>query len=213
MTQPRHSAETVLFVHGLYMTGLELGLLRRRVSQAGFETQQFHYHTVLESVAENARKLADYIARLDAESVHLVGHSLGGMVILRMFEIGVVIPSGRVVLLGSPVRGSVAARSMTQKNWGWLLGQSGPDGLAEEHNPVWNQSRELGVLIGTGGTGFGLPRPELTGVHDGVVTAEETRLPGATDQIALDVHHTSMLFRPEVAEQVIQFLKTGKFEH
>ncbi|HET7396735.1 MAG TPA: alpha/beta hydrolase [Gammaproteobacteria bacterium] len=205
--------ETVVFVHGLYMTGLEMALLRRRVSQAGFDTHQFHYHTVLESVDANAKHLADYITKLDASTVHLVGHSLGGMVILRMFESGVRIPPGRVVLMGSPVRGSMAARNLTQKNWGWLLGQSGPDGLADTHDPVWDQSRELGVFIGTGGTGFGLPRPELTGVHDGVVTAEETQLPGATDQIALPVHHTSMLFQPEVAEQVIQFLKQGRFKH
>lgn len=211
MTQPDKA--TVVFVHGLYMTGLEMSLLRRRVSHAGFDVHQFHYHTMLESVTENARKLADYIAKLDAKTMHLVGHSLGGIVILRMFETGAAIPPGRVVLMGSPVRGSIAARSMTEKNWGWLLGQSGPDGLAEEHEPVWDGKRELGVLVGIGGPGFGLPRPELTGPHDGVVTAEETRLPGAADQIALDVRHTSMLFKPEVAEQVTQFLKKGRFKH
>lgn len=204
--------ETVVFVHGLYMTGLEMALLRRRVSQAGFDTHQFHYHTVLESVDANAKHLADYIAKLDASTVHLAGHSLGGMVILRMFESGVRIPPGRVVLMGSPVRGSTAARNLTQKNWGWLLGQSGPDGLAEQHEPVWDGRRELGVLIGTAGPGFNLPRPGLGEPNDGVVAAEETQLPGATDQIALDVHHTSMLFNPEVAEQVIQFLKIGKFQ-
>lgn len=207
------NTETVVFVHGLYMTGLELGMLRRRVSQAGFEARQFHYHTVLEPLRVNAQRLADYIADLESDTVHLVGHSLGGLVILRMFEAGAKIPPGRVVLMGSPVRGSVAARNMTEKNWGWLLGQSGPDGLAEAHDPVWNQQRELGILVGVGGPGFGLPRPELTGPHDGVVTAEETRLPGATDQIALDVRHTSMLFKPEVADQVTEFLKKGKFRH
>ncbi|MGH8401004.1 MAG: esterase/lipase family protein [Gammaproteobacteria bacterium] len=204
---------TVVFVHGLYMTGLEMGLLRRRVSQAGFETHQFHYHSVLESVNANAQHLTDYIAKLDASTVHLVGHSLGGLVILRMFESGAKIPAGRVVLLGTPVRGSIAARNLTQKNWGWLLGQSGPDGLAEEHESVWDGERELGVLIGTGGYGFGLPRSDLPVPHDGVVAAEETCLSGATDQITLDVHHTSMLLKPEVAEQVIHFLKTGEFEH
>ncbi|MGH8371416.1 MAG: esterase/lipase family protein [Gammaproteobacteria bacterium] len=211
MTQT--SKETVVFVHGLYMTGLEMALLRRRVSQAGFETHQFHYHTVLESVNANAQRLADYIAKLDLQTVHLVGHSLGGVVILRMFESSAKFPPGRVVLMGSPVRGSVAARSMTRKNWGWLLGQSGPKGLAEEHDPVWNSRRELGILVGTAGQGFNLPRPELAEPNDGIVSADETRLPGATDQIALDVHHTSMLFKSEVAEQVIQFLKRGKFKH
>ncbi|HEX5340706.1 MAG TPA: alpha/beta hydrolase [Gammaproteobacteria bacterium] len=210
---PPTSKATVVFVHGLYMTGLEMGLLRRRVSQAGFETHQFHYHTVLESVKANARHLADYLAKLDVKTLHLVGHSLGGLVILRMFETGAQIPPGRVVLMGSPVRGSVAARSMTQHHWGWLLGQSGPDGLAEEHDPVWNQRRELGVLIGTGGTGFGLPRPELTGVHDGVVEAAETRLIGAADYAEIQTSHTGLLFNYEVAEQAIQFLETGLFKH
>lgn len=210
---PPDTRETVVFVHGLYMTGLELGLLRLRVAQAGFETHQFHYHTVLEPVRANAQRLAEFVAGLGASALHLVGHSLGGLVILRMFELGAKVPPGRVVLMGSPVRGSSAARSLTQKNWGWLLGQSGPGGLAEEHDPVWNQERDLGVLIGTAGSGFNLPRPELPEPHDGVVSAVETQLPGATDQIALDVHHTSMLFRPEVAEQVTYFLKRGKFEH
>lgn len=203
--------ETVVFVHGLYMTGLELGLLRLRVSQAGFDTQQFRYHTVLEPVHANARHLADYIAGLDATTLHLVGHSLGGLVILRMFELGVKIPPGRVVLMGSPVRGSIAARSIAQKNWGWLLGQSGPGGLAEEREPVWSGERELGVLVGTAGPGFGLPHPELPRPHDGLVAVEETRIPGATDQVELDVHHTGMVFSAEVAEQVIAFLRTGAF--
>ena len=132
--------------------------------------------------------------------------------LFRSFELGVKIPPGRVVLMGAPVRGSIAARSMTQKNWGWLLGQSGPDGLADEHEPVWNGERELGVLVGTAGPGIGLPHPELPEPHDGLVAVEETRIPGATDQVELDVHHTGMVFSSEVADQVIEFLQTGGFK-
>jgi len=202
---------TVVFVHGLYMTGLELGLLRLRVAQDGFQTHQFHYHTVLEPVRKNAARLADYIAQLDATRLHLVGHSLGGLVILRMFEMNSKIPPGRIVLMGSPVRGSLAARNMVHRNWGWLLGQSGAEGLAEEHEPVWNRERELGVLVGTAGQGFRLTHPELPEPHDGLVAVQETRISGATDMIELDVHHTGMLFSQEVAEQVIGFLNTGHF--
>jgi pimeloyl-ACP methyl ester carboxylesterase len=202
---------TVVFVHGLYMTGLELGLLRRRVSQDGFQTQVFHYHTVLEPVAENARRLASYIQQLNVTTLHLVGHSLGGLVILRMFEMHPDIPPGRVVLMGSPVRGSVAARNMVDRNWGWLLGQSGADGLAEEHEPVWDSQRELGVLVGTAGPGLRLTHPDLPEPHDGLVSVQETQIPGATDSIELDVHHTGMLFSQAVADQVIGFLNNGHF--
>jgi pimeloyl-ACP methyl ester carboxylesterase len=204
---------TVVFVHGLYMTGLEMGLLRLRVSQDGFQTQIFHYHTVLAPVAENARRLADYLRQVDATALHLVGHSLGGLVILRMFEEPAEIPPGRVVLMGSPVRGSTAARNMVNRNWGWLLGQSGTEGLAEEHEPVWNSDRELGVLVGTAGPGLRLTHPELPEPHDGLVAVQETQISGATDSIELDVHHTGMLFSQAVAEQVIGFLNNGRFRH
>jgi pimeloyl-ACP methyl ester carboxylesterase len=205
------SKGTVVFVHGLYMTGLELGLLRMRVAQDGFQTHIFHYHTVLEPVRENARRLAEFITRLEATTLHLVGHSLGGLVILRMFEMHPDIPSGRVVLMGSPVRGSIAARNIVDKNWGWLLGQSGADGLAEEHQPVWDSQREMGVLVGTAGPGLRLTHPDLPEPHDGLVSVQETQIPGATDTVELDVHHTGMLFSQEVADQVISFLNNGHF--
>ncbi|MGH8398672.1 MAG: esterase/lipase family protein [Gammaproteobacteria bacterium] len=205
--------ETVVFVHGLYMTGLELSLLRLRVGQAGFETHQFHYHTVLEPVRANAQRLADYIAGLNAVTLHLVGHSLGGLVILRMFELGTKIPPGRVVLLGSPIKGSQAARNLVARNLGWILGQSGQDGLAEEYEPHWNSHRELGVLAGTGGFGLNPLRPDLPEPHDGLVAVEETRLAGAAETIEVNATHTSLLFGNEVAEQTITFLKNGRFQH
>lgn len=203
--------ETVVFVHGLYMTGLELSLLRLRVAQAGFETHQFHYHTVLEPVRINAQRLADYVSGLKVKTLHLVGHSLGGLVILRMLESGSEIPPGRVVLLGAPVKGSLAARNLVAKHLGWILGQSGPDGLAAEFDPHWQDQRELGVIAGTGGFGLNPLRPDLPEPHDGIVSVEETRLVGATDYVAVNTTHTGLLFNPEVAQQVIVFLQSGGF--
>ncbi len=205
------SKGTVVFVHGLYMTGLELGVLRLRVGQDGFQTHTFHYHTVLVPVRENAGRLLDYLRQLDASMLHLVGHSLGGLVILRMFELHPELPPGRVLLMGSPVRGSAAARNMVNRHWGWLLGQSASGGLAEEHEPVWDQDRELGVLVGTAGPGLRPRNPELPEPHDGLVSVQETRIPGATDMVELEVHDTGMLFSREVADQVIGFLNLGHF--
>lgn len=203
---------TVVFVHGLYMTGLELSLLRLRVGQAGFKTHQFNYHTVLEPVRANAQRLADYIVGLKAETVHVVGHSLGGLVILRMFESGAEIPPGRVVLLGSPVKGSHTARELVAKHLGWILGQSGPDGLVEEYDPKWNGQRKLGVIAGTGGFGLNPLRPDLPEPHDGLVAVEETRLAGASDYVEVKTTHTGLLFNPEVAERAIAFLNVGRFK-
>ncbi|MGH8278077.1 MAG: esterase/lipase family protein [Gammaproteobacteria bacterium] len=203
--------ETVVFVHGLYMTGVEMTLLRWRVGHAGYDSRQFHYHTLLEPVRADAERLADFIASLDAQTLHLVGHSLGGLVILRLFELGAEVPPGRVVLLGSPVNGSRAARQLVARHLGWILGQSGPDGLLEESNPSWGGSRELGVIAGTNGFSVNPFRSELAGPNDGLVSVEETRLSGAADYAEVVATHTGLLFDPQAAEQVLQFLQAGRF--
>ena len=205
-------AETVVFVHGLYMTGLELGLLRRRVEAAGFATQRYQYHSLLRSVDENAMLLADHLKGVEAEQLHLVGHSLGGMVILRMFQRGVTLPSGRVIFMGSPVRGSLAAQNLRDKGWGFLLGRSGPEGLTVPHSAEWKESRELGVIAGTHQFSLNPFRPAIPTPHDGMVSVEETRIAGAKDSIELHLAHTTMLFSEKLADQVSAFLREGQFK-
>jgi len=79
-------AEKVVFVHGLYMIGLELTLLRHRVARTGFETRQFSYRSLSRGLDENARELGVFLGGLPVTQLHLVAHSLGGLVICRMFE-------------------------------------------------------------------------------------------------------------------------------
>ena len=205
--------ETVIFVHGLYMVGAELSLLRRRVEAAGFGTRLFRYHSLLRSVDENAMLLADHLKGVSGEGLHLVGHSLGGMVILRMFQRGVTLPQGRVIFMGSPVRGSLAAKNLRDKGWGFLLGRSGPEGLEALHEAEWKEPRELGVIAGTHQFSLNPFHPAISTPHDGMVSVEETRIAGAKDSVELPLAHTTMLFSEKLAEQVSAFLKDGKFRH
>lgn len=204
--------ETVVFIHGLYMTGVEFGLLRRRVEGAGFATRLYHYHSLLRSVDENAMLLADHLKGVEAERLHLVGHSLGGLVILRMFQRGVSLPPGRVVFMGSPVRGSQAAQHLRDRGWGFLLGRSGPEGLNLPNEAAWTETRELGVIAGTHAFSINPLLPRLPEPHDGMVAVEETRITGAKDSIELHLAHTTMLFSTQLAEQVSGFLREGEFK-
>lgn len=207
-------SETVVFVHGLWMNGLELALLRKRVRTAGFAVRQFRYHTVKNSVDENARELAAYLATLD-EPVNLVGHSLAGLVILRALEI---IGDGRVervVLMGSPVRGSRAARRMRKLPFGArLLGRSAEDpGLIDGYEGGWKGPQAIGILAGTGRFGLGRLFGPLPVPNDGTVAVEETKLDGAADTVLVNATHTSMVVSKAVAWQVIHFLAEGCFDH
>ena len=59
--------------------------------------------------------------------------------------------------------------------------------------------------------GLGRLLSDLPEPNDGTVAVDETFLEGARDHIVLDVSHTQMLFSAEVAAQVVQFLREGRF--
>ena len=206
------SREAVVLVHGLWMHGLIMRWLAKRLQEAGYLTREFSYHTVSHSVDENANALRNFIKDIDADRIHLVGHSLGGIVILHMLNRYPETVSGRVVLLGSPLRGSRVAAAMASKGLGRLLGKSQDGGLVEPAEfGEWNGRQELGLIAGTRAFGVGqvihhLPRP-----HDGTVAVEETEISGARDRLLLPVTHTSMLFSKDVANAVRNFLRQGVF--
>jgi len=203
--------ETVVLVHGLWLTGLESIVLRRRLRALHYEVRQFRYRTVSASLEDNAGALHDFIAGLDTAVVHLVGHSLGGLVILRAVERFADLPPGRVVLLGSPVAGSRAAAGFARHGWGRrMLGRSVADGVLEL--PVWRAGgRDIGVIAGSLGIGLGCLWARLDEPHDGTVMVAETRLTDATAHRVLPVTHFGLLFSRDTAAEVAHFLELGRF--
>ena len=141
--------EVVVLVHGIWMTGLEMTLLWRRLEAAGFSPRRFRYPSLKQPPAENAAALARFIQRQEVKTLHLVAHSLGGIVVLHLLNQFSDLPPGRVVLLGSPVQGCELARLMNAtRGLGWMLGRSGEQGLLGGA-PAWTGERELGVIAGT----------------------------------------------------------------
>ena len=66
--------------------------------------------------------------------------------------------------------------------------------------------------FGTGRIGLGrFFAPELPRPNDGVVSVEETRVPGMRDHVVVPASHTAMLVSAEVARHICVFLDSGKF--
>ena len=143
-----------------------------------------------------------------------MGHSLGGLLILRLLADHPDARVGRIVLLGSPCAGSFVARWFDARSaTRWIAGgKSVRSGILGER-PAWKGGQELGVVAGTRSLGLGLLIPDLPRPNDGLVTLEEAFLPGASDSIALKVSHMEMLVSAQVAHQICAFLKQGKFVH
>ena len=105
----------ILFVHGLWLTGLESAWLRRKLgAELGIETAVFRYNSITESIGEVVERLHSFVVESKAPVLHLVGHSLGSIVILRLLEKYPDVPPGRVVLLAPPLQGSCVARRVAE---------------------------------------------------------------------------------------------------
>ncbi len=202
----------VVLVHGLWLPGPEFFFLQRKLQAAGFQTYRFSYRSVADDLDENAARLAAFIAGLPSERIHLVGHSLGGIVILRLLERQALAGGGRVVCLASPLTGTVAGQALAGYPGGSaLLGKSMASFFADGPVARWSGTQELGLIAGDSPLGLGQFISSLPAPHDGTVAVEETRLEGATDHIVLPVSHLSMLCSGVVAQQVVSFLNSGRF--
>jgi hypothetical protein len=204
--------ETVVLVHGIWMTGYEMSLLGRRLEAMGFKVRYFRYHSLSRVPGENANLLCEYLRSLGQGVVHLVGHSLGGIVILHLFQHCSPLPGGRIVLLGSPVQGSGVARVMQESRLlRPLLGNSTEMGLLGPAHP-WGGERELGVIAGNSGMGVGRFITRFTEPNDGTVTVAETRLDNAVEHQVLNCGHMGMLVSVQVARLTGNFLRSGRFK-
>jgi pimeloyl-ACP methyl ester carboxylesterase len=181
----------------------------------GFEVDLFSYAPVTETLNDVASKLGDFVGG-GKEPAHLVGHSLGGVVALRMLALGQAVKIDRVVCLGSPLSGSRAAFQLNQLDWGNLiLGKTIAEGVLEDAARSWAagvaEAHEIGIIAGDVPVGFGRFVARFDEPNDGTVAISETRMPGAKDHLVLPVSHLGMLISRDVVDQTAAFLKRGEF--
>lgn len=203
-----------ILVHGLWQSGLELFVIRRRLQADGsLRALFFSYPTVVGTMSNHVRRLIDCAHAHKAEQLHFVGHSLGGLVVLRALEVTDDLPPGRAVLLGSPLQGSRTAQSLARLPFGrTLLGGALTQECIDWSPREWSGRREVGVIAGSMGFGVGRLLANLEEAHDGTVMVEETRLPGAKDHLVVAASHTGLLLSAQVAEQTKHFLEHGVFK-
>lgn len=197
--------EAVILIHGVWMRAFSLLLLRRRLRDAGFHTELFEYASVFGRDEHSLERLRRRIEAQRVRKVHLVGHSLGGLVALR--TLGRLSPSldGRVVCLGSPLNGSVVARRVPK-----LLGCS-TDVLCSGL-PARLPDVEVGVIAGTQALGLGQLMGAFDGPNDGTVSVAETRWPGASAHCEVNTSHTGLTLSREAADLTVRFLRSGRFD-
>ena len=214
MPKNHHSvSKAIVFIHGLWMNGTDMLLLRHRFKKDGYITFQFKYKSTKKTPIENARILSEFINSIKFDEIHFVCHSLGGLVIRHYLNLYPIKHSGKIVMLGTPNKTSAVAESLIKLPLGKkILGKSTEQGLTGAL-PKWNSKKKLGIIAGQFPLASGMLSPVIKGPNDGTVSVEETQLDGASDHITLCLPHLGLLFSKRAFLQTKHFLEYSFFIH
>jgi pimeloyl-ACP methyl ester carboxylesterase len=199
----------VLLLHGLLMRSPALMPLSWRLQKAGFAPETFSYSTLWRSPGEAMERLAMRLYALGPETVHIVAHSLGGLIALETLSRYQKLPPGRVVCMGSPIAGSTAARGLAGKGLGMMSGRSGT--LLRGGLVALPPRRQVGMIAGDRSMGLGKFFSSFDSHNDGTVMVWETRLAGLADHAVVPASHSGLVFSEQVAGLVANFLECGRF--
>jgi pimeloyl-ACP methyl ester carboxylesterase len=209
----------VLLLHGHGRTGRSMGALARRLDGAGYRTWAPSYRSLSSDLPDIVEQLQRDLSAFQTERqgpLHIVSHSLGGLVARAL--IGARRPRllGRVVMLGPPNAGSEWADLLFRMRLNRIVLGRVADHLRTRRKPdheamLGAVDFDLGIIAGDRALDPLFPRLVLPRPNDGKVTVAATKVAGMKDRITLPVSHTLMVNDRRVADQMLAFLATGCF--
>lgn len=208
--------EIIVLLHGLGRSNTSMWLLASRLEDVGFHVQRVGYSSLHQSPDEILKDVSLQInqcCRNHTQSVHFVGHSLGGLMVRAYLQDNKVDKLGRVVLLGTPNKGTEVVDHFSD---GWLRNILGPTAkaLGTDKNSFPNSLEApyypVGIIAGE--LKSTINDMVIPGRDDGIVSVEATKIDEMTDFIILETGHSMMRYDSEVADQTIEFIKNGAFK-
>src|SRR6185369_10285355 len=194
--------DTIVLAHGLGGLPILMRPLAGRLNRNFGQVINWGYNSLWSRIETHGKEFAALLRQLDQDGssgrIHLVGHSMGG--IIARLALAEYMPErlGRFVMIAPPNRGSRVARHLAPH-------------LSRFCPPIGQLTDDSASFVCT------LPPPSVPEL--GVIAAEldftvphdNTRLGCECDHIILPGLHSTLLFHRETAEQVRHFLETGKF--
>jgi pimeloyl-ACP methyl ester carboxylesterase len=214
LAPPASVRTTIVFVHGAIVRGWEMRLIRNRLRRLGYNVVQFRYRSLTKGLDENVRRLKQFLNETEGDVLHVVGHSMGGVLIRNVFEQFPDPRPGRLVAIGSPLLDCWVGRRFLRLHslmGRLMIGRTVFDHVSRPADPIWHGTRDFGVIAGTYRFGVGALFKTLPQPSDGVILLEETRLQGLRDRVEYRLNHFGMLFSRRCCIQVAHFLAIGQF--
>lgn len=209
--------QAVLLLHGLARTNRSMQPMARFLARQGYTVLNQGYASLnapIEQLAEATLPRAfARLAAQGAETIHVVTHSMGGILLRSYLAEQRPHQLGRVVMLSPPNQGSELVDVLGRFAWFRLMfGPAGCQlGTATDDLPsrLGAVDFPLGILTGNrpavGLAGF------FPGPSDGKVSVERAQIAGMSDFLVLPCGHSLIMRKPVVKQQVLHFLRSGRF--
>ncbi len=193
---------SVALVHGYLANRLLMKPLAGRLNRRGYGATLWGYTNPACSLLVHAERFARRLEELDADPavdvLHLVTHSMGGVIARAALDRYRPTKLGRVVMLAPPNHGSFVA-TRAAGTFGRFL------------KPVVELSTAPDSLVNQLPTPPGLDLGVIAAKYDALVSEASTRPDVPHAFVALPTWHTGLLFREDTADLVAGFLATGEF--
>jgi pimeloyl-ACP methyl ester carboxylesterase len=213
-------SECVVLVHGLWRSGFAMRSIDSHLSEQGYKTVTIDYPSTSYEIPELAENyLAPGVSACTSQGanlVHIVTHSMGGIV-ARYYLQNHPLPEGsHVVMLSPPNQGSELSNKFGDSWWyQWIAGPAATSltkdesGIIEKLKPV---KETIGIIAAFRNWSL-WPSSWLPTPNDGTVSVESMVLEEMDDIVLVEAGHAMMRFDQEVLDQVSYFLNYGKFYH
>ncbi len=212
------ATECVILLHGLARTSSSMADLHRALEQAGFRVARIDYPSRKQPIEELAAPAIDAglaeCTEQQTSRVHLVTHSMGGILFRHYVNEHGADAFTRTVMLAPPNKGSEAVDALRDvPGFQWLNGPAGLQlGTGADSVPLslGPASSDVGIIAGTFSINVVLST-YLPDPDDGKVSVESTRLDGMCAHLQVDVSHPFIMENDTVLPEIISYLQTGRF--
>lgn len=210
--------ECVVLVHGLWRSGFAMRSIASDLEDHGYQTVSVDYPSTQQEIPELVQGYLldsyELCAQTGAKKIHLVSHSMGG-ILIRQFLQNHTLPLGsKVVMLSPPNQGSELSEKFGDSWWyQWAVGPAGVS-LSTKQAGIISKLSEIDEPVGiiAAYRDWSLwPNTWLPQPNDGTVSVESMKLAEMDDFILVNSGHALMRFSEEVQSQIRQFLAVGEF--
>lgn len=209
--------DAVVVLHGIFQPAFTMLPLCRYLEEEGYSVLNLDYPSTSYPIEDIAKMIADRIeahaASVDGK-LHLVGFSMGGLVIRAFLRNRVPLNLGKVVMIGTPNHGSEVADFLKSfLPFRYLYGPAGQQLVTDqkEFSSIFaNDGFDLGIIAGDSSS-YSIMGRLIGQPSDGKVSVASTKLACAADHLVVNSSHTMLPHNGTVWAETVAFLRKGGF--